>query len=949
MDLPAQEDIRAKQMIGRRLLCELPFGQDEIEQLRQALLPKGIEAWGYPTLASMMTVGIGVYYYNRGDFWSEFPGLDSPVDRSNWGQKFEDFIAKHDSLENFRSVKDEGGHRYVGPMLAHGGIPQTCLSDFFSLITRYGDREQSGQDLIDGIKHSPTKLAQADRPVQRFLKYGGEVAEEFVSRFLALWQCYERGDMGAKCGLPDRVVEEFSAWWPKHRPKRRDHFKRMPRPELRIEPAGPGVFLYLPRCDDRSDIGPKACWHALGKDWAVTRAHEVPVAPSDTWKITGVGPSYTLEGPADEFPGLFFDPGTGKVISEPSLRRLPDKVWALFRGRLQSEPSPSFEEEFTQWPGYYLAAFDLSDSNQLRIGNHTFDIRRPFFHCDADPIVQGVLARDGISVFHAIPRIQWEGKANLSLTKDDVPQGNIDVESGELSVLLDKSGKYDIELRGPLGESIHRHFVLVPGLTVVPSPKVMWPKQSRINWHLSAEAGRIKSGDTIPPFTRYGPSLEFKVEYADHEIELRAEVPLLNWCLLPQQEGQTAGWTNEAISVWLDDLNQSNYPLLECAFGAIEQDAEVFLVGSHSHEKLEARRQRSGEQNSWYFDLRAVRDELEAAGKSEEFDLLIQSRDGTVHYRGKALSIRPHWHLQNYHAKWKKEGDQHVIHVSWHESGKSVTGRWLVVIPLWRPWEGAVLQHHFDDSERSGHKWQLPLSGLHPGRYMVKAVHAPWCCDDWIGAQAVYEQVIDVYPESWPETFGQQYTAPTVEFYLQSLLAHWYRPQLVPQPPPSPSGLTADEIKQFLVGLKLADILERINIPKDGSGSLNIFCENARATTEAYISLTGQALADICGHVLPNQEVITLELNENDSRFVAEVAFQYTALETAAKRIRQAHGQRVLSGVLAKWHKNLSKERPPVDEVIFLCEKFRIFEDQSVVRKREYEQLKFEHQNREAV
>src|SRR3990172_5910591 len=169
MDLSAEESVRAKQLNGKRLLCELPFGQEDIEQLRQVLLPKGTQAWSYPTLASMMTVGIGVYYYNRGDFWSEFPGLDSPVDRTGWGQKFEDFIAKHDSLETFRSVKDEGGHRYVGPMLAHGGIPQTCLSDFFSLLTRYGDREQSGQDLIDDLKQSPAKFAQADRPVQRFL------------------------------------------------------------------------------------------------------------------------------------------------------------------------------------------------------------------------------------------------------------------------------------------------------------------------------------------------------------------------------------------------------------------------------------------------------------------------------------------------------------------------------------------------------------------------------------------------------------------------------------------------------------------------------------------------------------------------------------------------------------------------------------------------------------
>lgn len=77
MDLAAEESIRAKQLNGRRLLCELPFGKDDIERLREILLPKGIQAWSCPTLASMMTVGIGIYYYNHGEFWNEFPGLDS--------------------------------------------------------------------------------------------------------------------------------------------------------------------------------------------------------------------------------------------------------------------------------------------------------------------------------------------------------------------------------------------------------------------------------------------------------------------------------------------------------------------------------------------------------------------------------------------------------------------------------------------------------------------------------------------------------------------------------------------------------------------------------------------------------------------------------------------------------------------------------------------------------
>ena len=791
----------------------------------------------------MMTVGLGIYYYNEGDFWSVFPGLDSPIDRSRWGQKFEEFLVHHNSLESFRSIRDEGGHRYVGPILAHGGIPQSCLRDFFNLITRYGDREQTGQDLIENLTDSLPKLALADKPVQRFIKYGGEVAESFVSRCLALWHCYERGDTGAKCGLPDRVVEEFSGWWPDHRPARRDHVKRMPKPELCIEPAGLGVFLYLPRCDDHPDIGANAHWHVLGKNWAVTRAHEIPVAPSDTWKVTRRGSAYTLSGPPDQLPVLFFDPNTGKAISEPSLRRLPAKVWTLIRGKIPTEPPPSFNEEFSCWPGYYLAVFDLTNNLQVRVGNVTFEVRRPFFHCHSDPLVQGVYASDGTPVFNALPEIEWDGKANLSLFKDGVAQGNIDIESTELFVFLDKPGNYAIELRGPLGENVHKQFVLIPGLSAQPKPPVMWPHQESVKWYFSAAAAIIKSGVSSSPFTCYGPVLDFTVESFGSEFHLQAKVPQLYWRLLAEHQEKFCEWSRDPVSVWLSDLAETDYPLLECTFGSFAQEAAVVLIGKYSASTLQAKRQRSGEQSSWYFDLRAVRDMLEASGRSEEFELLIQSNDGYEHYREKVLSVRPRWDLRNPDAHWKKEGDQHVIHVTWKESGKPITGRWLVVIPLWRPWEGAIVQHQFSDRERIGHKLQLPLSDLLPGRYIVKAVHAPWGCDDWLTAQAVWEKTVDVYKESWPRTFAHREAASTVDIYLQSLLAHWYHRQLVRRPPIPPSGLTAHEICRFLDGLKLTNSLKPIEIPKDSSGSLDIFIANTVATTEAYALVSGQTIA----------------------------------------------------------------------------------------------------------
>ena len=274
-----------------------------------------------------------------------------------------------------------------------------------------------------------------------------------------------------------------------------------------------------------------------------------------------------------------------------------------------------------------------------------------------------------------------------------------------------------------------------------------------------------------------------------------------------------------------------------------------------------------------------------------------------------------------------------------------------MVIPLWRPWAGAVLKHELKDSERNGYEWRIALSDLQSGRYIVKAVHAPWGCDDWSDAQAACKQAINVYPDQWKESFGEQQTAPKIDSYFQALLAHWYRSEEVRQPPLPPYGLTADEIKWFLDYVNKADMLEPIKIPKDGSGSLNIFCANPTATTAAYISLGDRELPEIWKRILPNPEVLTLELKEHDSCFIRDVAFHYTskAWEETARKIKLRNKKRKLSDILAKWHTNLSEERPPVDEVIFLCENLQLFQEQSPACKREYEQLKTEYQRQEAV
>ena len=951
-DQISYEDQRiAKELKGKRLICELAFDRGELDQWRKLLFSEGLLGQHfYPSLAAVVTVGSGIYYYNQGDFWSAFPMLNTPADNSAWGKWFEDFLKKHESLETFRFFKEQGAHRYVAPILAHGGIPQSCLPDLFTLITRYGDPEQLSQEFIELLKEHKNYMVHIDKPIQRFLLYGGEVAEEFVARVLALWQSRERGDGGGTLGLPRRIVEAFTTWYVDHKPSQSQRIRCLPRPELRLRPGDLGVFLYLPRCDDHPEIGPTTYWQVLAKRLAVTRSHEIPLSLDKNWSVKCADHESLLEGVTDTNPALFFDPSTGHAIPDPGRRRLPINLWAVYKESINPKPEPCYTEELPGWPNFRVAVFDLSDCTHLYINENHFEVRRPFFYCDDNPEVSGIRTVDGIPVFNQAPQITWEGQANLSLIKDGQSSGNIDIEANELDILVDEVGTYNIILRGPLGQNIHKHFVLIPGLVVEPHPQVMWPDTKRIKWEVSVSHLEIQSLDErAPPFASHQSQIQFQAITGDLRINLVAEVPQLQWRLV-MSDDEIFEWENKAKTIGIQDLIRADYPRLVCELGTISVQVDVSLVGRHSLiPPPQGQRSKVAQQNTWAFDLRPVRDEVEASGQAEEFDLLVQSKEGSKLYRGNILTVRPHWDLSRLQAKWKNKGGKHVVHVTWEEQGRVIAGRWLVLIPIWWSRGGNILEYRLEDNERSSYEWRLPLSDLRPGRYVVRAVHAPWDGMDWVEAEYMSQYAVDVNKSSWLETFVVETGEATIRTYLECLLAHWYRPQLIPHPPSVPVELTCVQIKQFLDEMRHSGKIEPLQIPRDGSGALNIFCSNPNATTEAIQSIDIDRMPNIWQCILPSCEIILLKLNSQDKEFIKEVAYQYEVLDTAARSTKQQHKQKYLSDVLKDWHKKLTKNAPPVDEIIFLCEKFFLYEDMSPARRRDYEKLKDEYQCREAV
>lgn len=84
-----------------------------------------------PTCLACFLVWVGIVGYRDGDYWSavwESTGLaEDPNWERKWGKVFLAFLKAND----LPLLDIEGGLTYVTPILAHGGIPNSCLDEFF--------------------------------------------------------------------------------------------------------------------------------------------------------------------------------------------------------------------------------------------------------------------------------------------------------------------------------------------------------------------------------------------------------------------------------------------------------------------------------------------------------------------------------------------------------------------------------------------------------------------------------------------------------------------------------------------------------------------------------------------------------------------------------------------------------------------------------------------------
>ncbi len=238
--LTSEETKQLGQMFGELI------GRKPVEQVIST-----IEQF-YPRTFAMFLVAQGMYHYaGREGFW---PSVSEAIGKSldnfwtgEFGKLFERILKKY----RLPLFPDTEGHRFVAPILLHGGIPTYSLNDFFEKMLHPIDRytDMATQEIIGEWLLRPDTLV--DKPVWRFLKFGGAVAEDFVKRCGELDQEFletHRVPQAETVGLPLHIVEAFCQWIEDRHisPESSGSGLRWHRPQILLDFNEDSLTLYLP-------------------------------------------------------------------------------------------------------------------------------------------------------------------------------------------------------------------------------------------------------------------------------------------------------------------------------------------------------------------------------------------------------------------------------------------------------------------------------------------------------------------------------------------------------------------------------------------------------------------------------------------------------------------------------------------------------------------------------
>jgi hypothetical protein len=391
-------------LIGQLPLDQSPYDEMDMRQLGM-LLASQIQLHGsskaleiverhYSLALALYLVLQGIYNYQGGTYWpavAEQLGLEGNS-LAECGRAFRRILKKY-HLPTFQHIQ---GHKNLVPILAHGGIPNYSIGDFFSLLQKSMKDSLIALDaetLIEDWAADPEDtFVNIDRPVQRFILHGGSVAEDFLTRCLALLEA-DSDDEISYLTLPQRVVDGYQIWQEEQAETRYARARiRLTRPVLYLDPyGGEGVCIeFRPQKFPAGRAFSNLIWvleagerqrevvtdrerTADGYEFTVPDIVHVPAASQ--YKVSlqnedGLLRSWNLDG-VGEFSLMMFDPDTGNRLNEREWLHAGER-WILYPVQYELAVSKGrktgqLPQQYGEWSKYAIEEWDVAPGSVLRL------------------------------------------------------------------------------------------------------------------------------------------------------------------------------------------------------------------------------------------------------------------------------------------------------------------------------------------------------------------------------------------------------------------------------------------------------------------------------------------------------------------------------------------------------------------------------------------------------
>lgn len=412
----------------------------------------------------------------------------------------------------------------VGEILMHAGVPVGSVEGFLRLLVKQ-DRRGSGTTgalfaaWAKSQNRQSASLLGLDAPTWRFLREGGEIAEDFVDRCLAAFDAATSGGVAPDSGLARHIVDEIGRLVETgalvRRASRGTRIREVVYvPVLTWEGTTHGVAIVLPTLEvvlqdtvhwtltseGRSTsylaeppwpgVAAKPTIHALPRP---TKAVSVRARPGEQeWELAVVDP---------DDPMLLFDASTGAII--PARNSLPrDRVviGVPTTNEQTFEELVEFEGEFNLnslhqspfgWESWAFATVDLSHVQKIRRGGDRWRFvsssTRP--HVTYPEALLGTTTADGSPVFGTAPAVTLPSTSEpnalsipwiisiadeLSGTALWSTEVRLTVDQQIIELWPERSapllGRFVIAVRGPLGRGITRRVVIAEGWQATHEP-----------------------------------------------------------------------------------------------------------------------------------------------------------------------------------------------------------------------------------------------------------------------------------------------------------------------------------------------------------------------------------------------------------------------------------------------------------------------------------------------